>query len=85
MQGHTNNPNGRPKGVPNRLTKELRSLLKDVIAGEIERLPEYFAELKPKERVELLAKILPYAMPRMEAASYTVGEPFNPRSGIFDD
>ena len=51
---------GREKGTPNRLTKELRTILKDVLYNELERLEELLESLESKERLELVIKILPY-------------------------
>ena len=51
---------GREKGTPNRITKELRSLLKDVMYDEIGALQERLDALNPKERLELLIKLMPY-------------------------
>jgi hypothetical protein len=65
---------GRQAGTPNKLTKELRSLLKNILHYEIEMLPEHFNNLKPDERVELLVKLLPYALPKVEPESYQIGE-----------
>lgn len=31
MKGKTNNPNGRPKGVPNKVTKSVRAFIGEVI------------------------------------------------------
>ena len=45
---------GRKKGTPNRMTKELRSILKDVMHQEIEIIQDHLVQLSPKERVELL-------------------------------
>ena len=41
---------GRQKGTHNRMTKELRSILKDILYEEIEALQERLDALKPKER-----------------------------------
>jgi len=71
---------GRTKGTPNKLTKELRTILKDVISGELEELPYHLEQLDSKTRIELLAKLLPYAMPKVEQTSYRVGED----DGIWD-
>ena len=65
---------GRKLGVPNRLTKELRTALKNVISDELEQLPYQLEKLQPKERVELLAKLLPYALPRVDSETYKVSE-----------
>jgi hypothetical protein len=65
-KGTTNNPNGRPKGVPNKLTKELRQSLKDVVSGHIEQIGQDLDKLEPRERLELLIKILQYILPKVE-------------------
>ena len=41
---------GREKGTPNRLTKELRTLLKDIFYQELEEIQERLELLKPEER-----------------------------------
>ena len=68
---------GRQKGTPNRITKELRSLLKDVIYDEIGALQERLDALNPKERVELLIKLMPYALPKVTSVSHTTNEPLD--------
>ena len=68
---------GRQKGTPNRITKELRSLLKDVMYDEIGALQERLDVLNPKERVELLVKLMPYALPKVTSVSHTTNEPLD--------
>ena len=68
---------GRQKGTPNRITKELRSLLKDVMYDEIGALQERLDALNPKERVELLIKLMPYALPKVTSVSHTTNEPLD--------
>ena len=68
---------GREKGTPNRITKELRSLLKDVLYEEIGALQERLDTLNPKERVELLIKLMPYALPKVTSVSHTTNEPLD--------
>jgi hypothetical protein len=77
MKGHTNNPNGRPKGTPNKLTSELRDTLKALIDIELENLPGVLAELPARERAELVVKLLPYVLPKVEPAPFHIGEPFS--------
>ena len=50
---------GRQKGTPNRITKELRTLLKDILYQELEQEQETLELLEPKERIELLIKLMP--------------------------
>ena len=68
---------GRKKGTPNRITKELRSLLKDVMYDEIGALQDRLDALNPKERVELLIKLMPYALPKVTSVSHTTNEPLD--------
>ena len=68
---------GRQKGTPNKLTKELRSVLKDILYQELEQIQEHLETLNPKERVELLIKLMPYALPKVTSVSYTANEPLD--------
>ena len=42
---------GRQKGKPNRLTKELRAILKEALHKELESIDERLEQLEPKERL----------------------------------
>ena len=68
---------GRQKGTPNRITKELRSVLKDVLYQELEQIQEHLETLNSKERVELLIKLMPYILPKVTSISYTTNEPLD--------
>ncbi len=57
-------------------TADLRQMLKDVFRDEIGRLPEYLQSLEPKERLNILCKMMPYVLPKVEAVHATEGEPF---------
>ena len=65
---------GRQKGTPNKLTKELRSVLKDILYQELEQIQERLDALKPKERVELIIKLMPYVLPKVTSISHTTNE-----------
>lgn len=68
---------GRQRGTPNKLTKELRSVLKDVLYDEIERLPERLDELDTKDRMELLVKLMPFVFPKVQSVSQSLDEPLS--------
>lgn len=66
---------GREKGTPNKLTKDLRNILKDIIYHELELLNEKLEKLDSKERIELVIKLLPYTLPKVQNISHTTNEP----------
>ncbi len=68
---------GRQAGTPNRLTKELRTILKNILYQELEGLPARFNKLEPKDRLELLIKLLPYTIPKIQDVDYEADEPTN--------
>ena len=68
---------GRKKGTPNKMTKELRSSLKDVLFHEIEEIEDRLDLLDPKDRLELLIKLMPYALPKVTSISHKTNEPLD--------
>jgi hypothetical protein len=69
---------GRVAGTPNKVTSELRKTLKGIIAAELDALPETFEQLPAKERLELLIKMLPYCLPKVDSinGNYDSETPF---------
>lgn len=68
---------GRAAGTPNKITGELRKTLKGIIANELDALPETLGALPPKERLELLIKLLPFCMPKVDSISGTYDSAWN--------
>jgi len=68
---------GRSKGTPNRLTKELRTVLKDIVYRELESIEFRLDELEPKERIELTIKLMPYVFPKLDSISHSTNEPMD--------
>ena len=59
---------GRKQGIPNKSTTQIRELLNSVLQEEIERVPEHFnAITDPKQRLDALAKLLPFIAPKMQS------------------
>ena len=73
-QGHKKQ-GGRTKGVPNRLTKEMRSVLKDIIYNELDNIQDTLKSLTPKERLDIMLKLIPYVVPKVKTVSHTINEP----------
>ena len=51
---------GRQKGTPNRLTREVRDILKDAVYQELSLVQENLCKLDPKDRIDLLIKLIPF-------------------------
>lgn len=66
---------GRAAGTPNKITIELRKTIKGIIASELESLPATLEQLSTKERLDLVIKLLPFCMPKVQpiGGSYDTG------------
>lgn len=64
MKGITNNPNGRPKGTPNRTTAELREMITTLFESKYEDFTNALDELEAKEKVDAYIKLMSYIIPK---------------------
>ena len=64
-------------GTPNKTTKEIRNVLKGVINNELENIQSLLNEMQPKERLEVVIKLIPYVLPKIEIVKPSYGEPQN--------
>ena len=65
---------GRKKGTPNRLTRELRDVLKDVVYQELSLVQENLSKLDPKDRIDLLIKLIPFVCPKIKSENHDLNE-----------
>ncbi|MDR2139382.1 MAG: DUF5681 domain-containing protein [Tannerella sp.] len=63
-KGQTGNPNGRPKGTPNKVTTDLRQWVNMLIENNREQLEKDLEALEPKERWQLIEKLMQYVIPK---------------------
>lgn len=66
-KGKTNNPDGRPKGTPNRTTKEAKEFLEFVMFGQLENMNNALNQLYEKDQSRYLdacAKLFTYVLPK---------------------
>ena len=57
-------------------TRDLRDTLKSIMEKEIKKLPGALESLEPKERLNLMCKLMPYVFPKVQAVHPKEGEPF---------
>jgi len=70
--------NDKPKVEYNKpLTGNIRDTLKVMMQKEIESLPDTLKELEPVQRLNVLCKLIPYVLPKVESVTHTQGEPEN--------
>lgn len=72
---------GRTAGTPNKVTTELRKTLKGIIAGELETLPATLQELPAKERLDLVIKLMPFCLPKVDS----IGSNYDSGWGLDDE
>ena len=58
---------GRKAGTPNKISGEMRLLLKQIISDELEALPATLEQLPGKERLEAVLKLMPFVLPKIES------------------
>ena len=68
-KGHTNNPNGRPKGKPNKVTQEVRAWLSTVIDKNRKQMEKDLKALEPKDRLQILEKLMQYVVPKQQTTA----------------
>lgn len=66
-KGEVANPNGRPKGVANKVTTQMRETMYNFYMGNVDTLQQDFDAMEPKDRMILRVKLLPFFMPTMTA------------------
>jgi hypothetical protein len=65
--GESGNPNGRPKGTENKVTKEIREAYANLIHGNLDNITEWLqrvAARDPQRAIDLLIKLSPFVLPK---------------------
>jgi len=65
-KGKTNNPKGRPRGAQNKVTKELRVLVKEFLERKMTDIDTVFDELQPREKAKFITDMLGFSLPKYQ-------------------
>lgn len=57
------------------LVGSIRDTLKELMQNELKQLPEKLKDLEPVQRLNVLCKLIPYVLPKVEAVHSEKGEP----------
>jgi hypothetical protein len=60
---------GRQKGTPNKVTKDVRDFVRELISNNLELIEKDFKKISPKERLQLTVGLLQYVIPKMTETS----------------
>ncbi|MBX2953467.1 MAG: hypothetical protein KF870_13240 [Leadbetterella sp.] len=71
-KGQTGNPNGRPKGSPNKITMELRGWVAQLIDDNREQLEADLKMLDPKDRWAVIEKLMQYTIPKVQSTEMKI-------------
>lgn len=55
----------------------MREFMKTIMQQEIEKKAEQLDKLQPKERLEIVPKLMPFVFPKVEAVKVNEGDPVN--------
>lgn len=66
-KGTTNNPNGRPKGKPNKATSDMRTFLSELLGKNKLQIERDLKKLEPKDRLMILERFMQYTTPKMQS------------------
>jgi len=57
------NTKGRPKGSPNKSTDEIRSMFRDFLSANMDKLQQDFDSLEPKDRLQFIDRVARLVLP----------------------
>lgn len=63
---------GRKKGTPNKSTSTIREWLTNLIGKNQRQMEKDLKALEPKERLQMLEKLMPYVLPKQASMTATV-------------
>lgn len=86
-QPNTNTGKGRAKGSKNLLTKELKGIMADIVAGELDKVPaalERVNKSKPDKYVALVIRLAEVCIPKTQEVQLSTEDQIDVRATLDD-
>jgi hypothetical protein len=61
---------GRQKGTPNKTTADIRNVIHDLLSHELEYMISNLDKLPDDKRFEIILKLMPYVVPKLQPQLY---------------
>ena len=77
--GEVSNPNGRPKGVPNKVTAEIRKAYEMLLHQNVGNMSLWLSEIaaeNPEKAMDIIIRLSPFVLPKKQ--SIEAHEDFKP-------
>lgn len=76
QKGISGNYKGRKKGIPNKVTKDIREALHSFIEGNLSSIQATFDQLEPKDKIRYLIDLLPFILPKYQSTALQIQNDF---------
>ena len=74
----------KKKGQKEIRVDDMRQVLKELMNREIAKLPELIEQLPPDQRINMVFKLMPFVLPKVNTVNAKAGEAFNLSFGTYD-